>query len=259
MYRIIAATMLLASAAPHPVASQVRSRTITATVIDSTKHKPLSDAVVYLGRITTGQRTANDGAFRIAADTGAVLVMVRHWNYVPAIVALAPTSDTLTSLGTITLRQVKTDDDRAAVQAVDVAIFPELMHFYERKATYRSGLFLTPDDLQRVGGNLFSLIRQKPGFRFVCMVTRRGDWDCGQEAGRGRTSIMNANPTSREQEPCLLSVWDNSLGHQQTLDEYQMSDVLAVEAYPNPSVTPPDFSGSPCAAVMLWIKPRTRE
>jgi hypothetical protein len=33
-----------------------------------------------------------------------------------------------------------------------------------------------------------------------------------------------------------------------------MDEVLAVEAYPHPGVTPPEFMGSPCAAIMLWMK-----
>jgi hypothetical protein len=68
---------------------------------------------------------------------------------------------------------------------------------------------------------------------------------------------MNANPTSAEQQPCLLQLWFNAVGvgPQRTLDQIQMSDVLAVEAYATPGVTPPEFAGSPCAAVMLWMKP----
>jgi hypothetical protein len=213
--------------------------------------------VVYEGRIATGQRTGNDGVFRVTADSEPTVVMVRHWGYVPVLISVPPGTDSLQDVGTIGMRQVKTNEDRAAVQTVDVTVFPELYHFYERKARFPSSLFLTPDDLQRVGGNLFNLIRQKQGFHFICFVNRRAEWDCGQERNRGRTSIMNPNPTSNEQEPCLIEVWDNALGHQRTLDEYLMDDVLAVEAYPNPSVTPPDFAGSPCAALMLWMKPKT--
>jgi hypothetical protein len=33
-----------------------------------------------------------------------------------------------------------------------------------------------------------------------------------------------------------------------------MDDVLAVEAYPDQAVTPQEFKGSPCAAIMLWMK-----
>jgi len=238
-------------------AGQSRSRIIHGVVVDSANHKPLTQAVVYSGRIATGQRTGDDGVFSVTADSEPLIVMVRHWGYVPILIPVPPGNDSLQDVGTIGMRQVKTDEDRATVQTVDVTVFPELFHFYERKVRYRSALFLTPDDLQRVGGSLINLIREKQGFHFICFVNHKGEWDCGQQASRGRTSILNPNPTSREQEPCLMVVWDNALGHQQTLDEYLMADVLAVEAYQNPAVTPPDFAGSPCAALMLWMKPRT--
>ena len=51
-----------------------------------------------------------------------------------------------------------------------------------------------------------------------------------------------------------MVLWTNALGPQHTLDEFQMEDVLAVEAYPHPGITPPEFAGSPCATIMLWMK-----
>ncbi|HEY7192283.1 MAG TPA: hypothetical protein VH439_00935 [Gemmatimonadales bacterium] len=256
MRLVLSVSILLLSAASTTMA-QRHPRTIQGIVVDSGNHKPLSQAVIYVGRIATGQRTGNDGVFTVTADSEPLVVMVRHWGYVPVIISVGPGTDSVTNAGTVGLRQVKKDEDRAAVANVDMAIFPELYHFYQRKAHYKSALFLTPDDLQRVGGNLINLIREKQGFHFICFVNKRDEVDCGQQASRGRTSIMNPNPTSAEQEPCLMTVWDNALSHHRTLDEYLMDDVLAVEAYPNPSATPPDFAGSPCAALMLWMKPQT--
>jgi CarboxypepD_reg-like domain len=255
----VAACALIAFAAGSAAQAQTpSSRTITGTVVDSANHKPLSQAVIYIGRTPTGQRTGNDGKFRISADSGPHVLMLRHWGYVPAFVVVPNGSADTADAGTTSLRQVKTDQDRAAVENADVQAFPELATFYDHKANYRMGLFLTPDELQRVGGSLFNLIRQKANFHFICFMNRKGEVDCGQEASRGRTSIMNPNPTSREQEPCLMEVWTNAyanaMGMHSTLDQFQMDEVLAVEAYPNPGVTPPDFGGSPCAAVMLWMK-----
>jgi hypothetical protein len=232
------------------------SRTLKGIVVDSTNQKPLSQTAIYLGRAIATQRTGNDGAFSVSAPEGTLVLMVRRQGYVPALVMVAAdTAGTERDLGTTSLRPVKTDADRAALQDADVAIFPELAQFYDHKARFRQGLFLTPDDLLRIGGNsLFNYIRQKPNFHFICIVTRKGELDCGQQASRGRTSIMNPNPTSREQEPCEMLLWTNALGPQRTLDEIQMNDVLAVEAYPNPGVTPMEFAGSPCAAIMLWMK-----
>jgi len=234
---------------------QSLSRTIKGTVVDSADHKPVSRAVIYLGRWSTAQRTGDDGTFRIPAPPDRALMMVRRPGYVPAVLVVAAgDSGSEMDLGTTTMLKVKTDSDRAEAQNADILMYPELGQFYDHKAKFRQGLFLTPDDLQRVGGSLFTLIRQKPNFHFICYVTRRGDWDCGQQESRGRTSIMNPNPRSAEQEPCLMVVLTNAIGPQHTLDEFQMSDVLAVEAYPHPGVTPPEFTGSPCATVILWMR-----
>ena len=247
-------TVTLMLAAVNGVFAQSPSRTIKGTVLDSANHKPISQATIFVGRMTAG-RTGNDGTFRVSADQDPTMLMVRRPGYIPAVVALPQdTAATEKNIGTLSLPPVKTDADRAVVQDADTRMFPELAAFYDHKARYRQGVFLSPDDLQRVGGNLFGWIRQKQGFHFICIVTRRGDVDCGQEAGRGRTSITNPNPTSREQEPCLMDVWTNALGPQHTLDEFLMDDVLAVEAFPTPGVTPPEFAGSPCATIMLWMK-----
>lgn len=254
------AVLALFVAGASAAAAQNPTRAIKGTVVDSANHKPLSQAAIYILRTPTGERTAGDGTFRVTADTDITILMVRRTGYVPALVSVAPgASGSEADAGTIAIRQVKSDSDRAAVEDVDRKVFPELGRFYDRKAKYgKSGaVFMAPDDLQRIGGSLFGYIRQKPGFHYVCYVTQRGEWDCGEQRSRGRTSIMNPHPRSAEQQPCLLHVWYNAVGvgPQKTLDQLQMDDVLAVEAYPNPSVTPPEFAGSPCAALMLWMKP----
>ena len=249
---VVLATSLALTAT---ASGQGATRTIKGTMVDSADHKPVSQAVIYLGRWSTAQRTGDDGKFRVSAPKDPALLMVRRPGYVPAVIlAVEGDSGSELDLGTTSMRKVKTDVDRADVQNADVSVYPELTQFYDHKTHYRQGLFFTPDDLQRVGGSLFTLIRQKPNFHFICYVTRRGDWDCGQQESRGRTSITNPNPRSAEQEPCLMVVLTNALGPQQTLDEFQMSDVLAVEAYPHPGVTPPEFTGSPCATVILWMR-----
>lgn len=254
------AVMALILAGASAAAAQSPSRTIKGTVVDSANHKPLPQASVYIMRAPTGQRSGNDGTFHITADTDIVILMIRRPGYVPALVSLPPgPSASEADAGTIALRQVRSDSDRTEVEDVDRKVFPELTRFYDHKTRYgKSGaVFLAPDELQRIGGGLFSYIRQKPGFHFLCYVTQHGDWDCGEQRGRGRTSITNPNPRSAEQPPCPLSLWYNSVGvgPQKTLDQVQMGDVLAVEAYANPGVTPPEFAGSPCATIMLWMKP----
>ena len=245
----------LALAAVNAASAQGRTRTIKGTVVDSAKHKPVSQAAIFIGRMPTGQRTGDDGTFHVSAPQGPLVVMIRRPGYIPVLTALAgDTSAAETDMGTASMQQVKSDADRAAVQDADMKIYPELARFYDHKARFRQGLFFAPDDLLHGGGSLFTLIRQKPNFHFICIITQRGDQDCGQEASRGRTSIMNPNPTSAEQTPCAMQLWSNGIALQKTLDQVQLDEVLAVEAFPHPGVTPPEFMGSPCAAIMLWMK-----
>lgn len=247
--------LILTLSAVSLAPGQGGTRTIKGLVLDASKHKPVSQAAIFVGRIATGQRSGDDGSFHFTAPPGPVVVMIRRTGYIPILVAVdADSAGTETELGAADLRQVKSDSDRAAVQNADMMIYPELRQFYDHKARFHQGVFLAPDDLQHGGGSLFTLIRQKPNFHFICIVNRRGELDCGQEANRGRTSIMNPNPTSAEQRPCVMQLWSNGLGPQKTLDEVLLDDVLAVEAYPQPGVTPPEFMGSPCAAIMLWMK-----
>ena len=42
------------------------TRTITGTVVDSANHKAVSQAEIYLGRLTTAQHTGDDGTFRVS-------------------------------------------------------------------------------------------------------------------------------------------------------------------------------------------------
>jgi len=236
--------------------AQEGTRTLKGTAVDSTSNKPVPQAAVYVNRTAWGQRTAKDGTFRVAAPVGPVLLTIRRPGYVPALLAVAgDTAGAETDLGTARLRPVKTDADRAAVQAADVRAFPELATFYQDRAKYRQGLFYTPDDLQRMGGNLVDLIRQKPNFRFICYENRRHEVDCGQQLGRGPTSVMRGNPSSAEMEPCPMEVWTNGgEPFRQTLDNITVDAILAAEAYPNPGVTPGMYAGSPCAALILYMK-----
>src|SRR2546422_1079639 len=145
-------TVTLMLAAVNGVFAQSPSRTIKGTVLDSANHKPISQATIFVGRMTAG-RTGNDGTFRVSADQDPTMLMVRRPGYIPAVVALPQDTAAIEkNIGTLSLPPVKTDADRAVVQDADTRMFPELAAFYDHKARYRQGVFLSPDDLQRVGG-----------------------------------------------------------------------------------------------------------
>jgi hypothetical protein len=250
------AVVLCCSALAAGVAlAQSGNRTLEGVVIDSIDHKPVAQVAIYLGRTDTGERTAKDGTFSVSAAEEPVMLAARRPGYVPGFVPVpADTAGSETNLDTVRLRKVKTDADRAAVQQADVRMFPELAEFYDHKAKYHQGLFYAPDELERRGGTVVDLIREKPNFHFVCVVDRRGQWDCGQHLNRGRTSILRGNPGSAEQEPCPLGVWTNGRDVDRPLAEIVADQVLAIEAYPNPGATPEAFAGSSCATIMLYMK-----
>lgn len=232
------------------------TRVLRGTVLDSATSKPLAQAEIYLGREASAERTGKDGTFRVSAAEEPLVVMIRRPGYVPAFLNVSgDTAGSETDLGATRIRQVKTDADRAALQAADVRAFPELARFYQHKAEYHQGLFYTPDELERMAGALVDFIRQRPNFYFICYENRRHQLDCGRQLNRGPTSIMRGNPPSAEQEPCPMEVWTNGgEPFRQTLDNILVDGILAAEVYPNPGVTPPLYSGSPCAALILYMK-----
>jgi len=49
-------------------------------------------------------------------------------------------------------------------------------------------------------------------------------------------------------------VWRAGVVASTSLDEIQITDVLAMEAYASAATTPGDFAGSRCGVVVLWMK-----
>lgn len=248
------AAWLVGAAALAPALSG-QTRTVTGLVMDSASRKPISDVLVYLDRTDTNRRTGKDGRFQIAAAPTDTLVVVRRPGYVPGRVAVSPGADPL-EVGTVYLRQVKTDADRAAVDAEDQRLHPELAAFYERKGRLPQGYFFAPDEVQRTGARQPSdLLRRTQGLRSLCVRDRQGEPDCGQQSGRGtRGTGLNAGFEASE-PTCLTAVWQDGALARIPLDDISMGEVLAVEAYANMGTTPPEFAGSRCGVVAVWTQP----
>src|SRR5258706_16462395 len=66
----------LALAAVSAASAQGRTRKIKGTVADSAKHKPVSQAVIFIGRMPTGERTGDDWTFHVSAPPGTLVVVV---------------------------------------------------------------------------------------------------------------------------------------------------------------------------------------
>ena len=247
----------IAAAAPEPVPSvaespstyESRQVSITGRVVDSASGKPLGGAAIYLARELRPENSESNGRFAVTYQAPVELI-VRRPGYVPFVAIVQPDSSTLPD---IRMRPVRTDSDRQVLREADLRIYPELRSFYDRRAEYRRGSFWTPDDLARAAGPVMALLRQQPSLRNICATNRKGEWDCGK-SNRGPSTIMGSGRSNfEEQRECTVRVWTNDVGGR-GLDEIPASEVLAMEAYPGPSDTPPGLGQSDCATVRLWMK-----
>src|SRR2546428_14144356 len=73
--------------------AQSGSRTLKGTVVDSTNHKPISQAVIYAGRWTAGS-PGNDGTFGVTPDQDPTRLIARRPGYIPALVPVPRDSTT---------------------------------------------------------------------------------------------------------------------------------------------------------------------
>jgi hypothetical protein len=183
------------------------------------------------------------------------VLIARRSGYVPERIEVpAAENGSDIDVGTVNLRQVKNDADKATVRAFDIELHPGLAAFYDRKDKYRGGAFFTPDELERMAGSITQMVRARTGFRDICVANRQGQLDCGK-ADRGPSTIMGSGTSSFEQQKmCFVRVWTDDVGPERALDDIRIDEILAVEAYPNTNLTPREFPGSDCATIRLWMK-----
>jgi carboxypeptidase family protein len=250
---LVAASLVICRVAG--AGAQDAGRTVEGKVLDSRNEKPISGAQVYFDREELDAVSGADGSFKAPIGQGGHRFVIRRPGYVPQHAAAGPgAAGERVDLGTVHLRQVKTDADRDTVEAVDLELHPRLASFYDRMHKYRQGSFLTPDDMQRNGGVLSQIIRAKTGFRNMCVANRQGELDCGKSY-RGPTTILGSGrPAHEEDQMCFVRVWTDDVGPERALDDIRMDEILAVEAYPNTNTTPREFPGSSCATIRLWMK-----
>ena len=228
------------------------NRIIKATVVDA-GNKPLSGATVYLDGDEADVRSGKDGSLTLQAPNAEATLVVRKPGYVPASIKVPQGGEV--NAGTAQLRQIKSDEDREAVKAIDLQLYPRLAGFYDRKARYKQASFLTPDEVQRSAGTVTDIIRQKQGFHEMCIGNRQGGLDCGKKSNRGPSTIYGSgSPGNAVQQMCFARVWTDDVGPERTLDEIHLNEILAIEAYPSAITTPSEFPGGSCVTIRLWMK-----
>ncbi len=238
----VVAGALLGSARPLPAQQAV----LVGTVLDSASNKPLADAVVYVGS-TPGEPTRKDGRFRVAVGPGAVVVVHRA-GYVPRGVTLPAAGD---DAGTVVLHKVKTDEDRRVVEMETLRVYPRLSGFFQRKQQFTAGFFFSPEEIAVSGARQPSeILRRAQGLRNICLADRQDAVDCGDPSKRGTTY---SGFRSGEVQ-CAAAIWTPEGKARGALDDMLVDGILAIEVYPQPGSTPPEFAGSRCATVVVWSR-----
>lgn len=250
-HRILLALVLLVAFAAQ--AGLAQDRAITGVVVDSSSNKPLVGATVYVGLEAAGNPTVKDGKFSVDKAGPGDLVVVHRAGYVPRPIAVPEGSGSV-DLGAVRMRQAKSTEDRAAVDAEDLRVHPFLADYHRRKAELTAGVFYNQEDIEVTGTrNLTEVIRRMPGFRIACIVDRQDQWDCGEDTKRGTTYSGFRSSDTR----CATAFWTTAGRLHSSAEEILTEDVAAIEAYAQPGSTPADFSGSRCGTVVVWMRHKT--
>lgn len=202
---------------------------------------PLPGATVEI----LGARGAVDAfgqASLSGVPVGDVSVTVSYPGYVTldTLVSVEPSGMNLTVL---TLRANVRDLGGVIVEAetVNDAVLRR-RGFFERREN-RSGVFLTREELDQRGAQLFSdVFRSVPGVR----IQRRG----------GTTSLV-----SQRRRGCPMSVYMDGVEMayvEQNIDALPFDDIAAVEIYRGPSEVPLEFTQTKmretCGVVLVWTR-----
>jgi hypothetical protein len=226
---------------------------LTGTLIDTLSGKPLSGAEIFFVTDPAGQKSGKDGRFSVKRRDGQGTTLIfRKSGYVPIRAVASETGD----LGTLYLRPIKGDSDVVAVDAFDMLVYPGLASFYRRKRELTQAYFFTPEEVARGGRTVSDVIRRNRALSGLCLKQATGDLDCGVSAKRGTTY---SGFRSGEEAPCAVINYVDGKRTESDLDDLQISDVLAIEAYPLISMTPREFQDGRCGAVVVWLGSNQRE
>ena len=229
---------------PNAVRAQSQYAGLVGVVRDSAGHA-LRDAEVRIGGSARIAAITNDsGGFRLAAlAPGATAIVVRRLGFAPDTVTLilrAGRVDSLVlALGVVaaSLPGVLVEDE------ADARSHRLLADFWARRAR-GFGSFITRDEIEKRDAHSFvDLTRMVPSVRVVTMN--------GRETLRfGRSGTLRDCPPQY--------VVDGLRIESGSPDEFLPTDIEAVEIYPGPSTTPPQFTSRPfsytCGAIVIWTR-----
>jgi hypothetical protein len=227
------------------------SATLSGFVVDS-GGRPLRGAQILIADGSQRAVSGDSGQFVLKGlKPGKTDVLVRVLGYGPATF-----STVLRGARTRRIRVILTpvSVQLSAIVVRDSISDPLLARtgFYDRKKT-GAGTFLTPADIERRSASTVSdLLRMVPGLSV-------------QPAPGSATGSLPWSRRGAGMKPCLMELFIDGVkaeiggsgGMVTTLeDAISETEVGAIEVYPGPADTPPQFTGiaNACGSIVIWTK-----
>jgi hypothetical protein len=238
-----AAVLLLAGGIA--AGAQPTLATLVGTVRDSAGRPIPAVEVRFRGLNVAAARTNDSGGFRFTAlPAGPTSIVVRRLGFAPATVNLRLRADRTDSL-VVTLTAVATTIDGVLVRDEhETRSRRVLAGFWERRER-GFGSFVTRAEIDRRDPHDFvDIARLVPS---VSVQTRNG------------RKVIRFNRSSGGVRDCPPQYFVDGMRIESgSPDEFSPEDVEAVEIYPGPATTPPQFVAPPfsftCGAVVIWMR-----
>lgn len=242
----------------------------------SSAQQPVADVALHLRAATSPQEqgasryvlTDNRGHFLIAdVPRGAWILEARRVTYIPSIERVTVQVGETTTVSVV-LRPLAQPLD--TIDVVQRSLVPERygassrMHeFYRRRARAR-GRFFTREDIEASGrAKLTDLLRFVPGARVKTYPGNRAEVAFARCTGPVQlarsgslTAVARGETGSRGGTVGLYvnGVRIDTVSAQQTLAEFDLGEIEAIEVYRGVSELPPEALGDACAAIFVWTR-----
>ena len=250
---LVAALLLVAP----PAGAQQHGSVLIAKVADASTHV-LSGAEVSVRGIPRAVRTDSTGVFALdGIPAGDQVVLVRHPGFEPLSVTIAFSgADTLYRLFLLDHVTIPISASGDSVGAAD-----KFRDFRRRRAR-GLGMFLVHDDFATAYDRpLSDVLRRLPG-----IVFQRNQRSAGVALASARdvTSVFARDRRDGFAPACYLQLFVDGIrvfapnNGQSPVDinSWRTDDIEAIEYFPSPDRTPPEFggTGSACGTLSLWLR-----
>lgn len=258
-----AAAIVLAVVVAFPstkvVAQDVSQATLRGRITTDSGRTPLEGVEVTIGGLGRSTRTSADGRYSLASlPNELIVVLVRHPGF-------GPVRDSVTlQRGVETERNFELGRLTTTLAGVEVTgerLNVALRDFERRRKG--SGKFMVKADIERTGAQSFeSLVRSHIGGFTLVRIRNRGMAVVGRRAIdlslTGPRTGMDGTP-----DRCYSQIFVNGqrvYAYQSpptappTLDEFDVTKIVALEFYRGAAETPTEFSGpsAACGTVAIW-------